>query len=543
MKRARWDPVYPFSEERLVPLPPFIEAGKGLKSEGLILSLNFTDPITINQTGFLTVKLGDGIFINGEGGLSSTAPKVKVPLTVSDETLQLLLSNSLTTESDSLALKQPQLPLKINDEGSLVLNLNTPLNLQNERLSLNVSNPLKIAADSLTINLKEPLGLQNESLGLNLSDPMNITPEGNLGIKLKNPMKVEESSLALNYKNPLAISNDALSINIANPLTVNTSGSLGISYSTPLRISNNALSLFIGKPLGLGTDGSLTVNLTRPLVCRQNTLAINYSAPLVSLQDNLTLSYAQPLTVSDNSLRLSLNSPLNTNSDGKLSVNYSNPLVVTDSNLTLSVKKPVMINNTGNVDLSFTAPIKLNDAEQLTLETTEPLEVADNALKLKLGKGLTVSNNALTLNLGNGLTFQQGLLQIKTNSSLGFNASGELSTATKQGTITVNFLSTTPIAFGWQIIPTTVAFIYILSGTQFTPQSPVTSLGFQPPQDFLDFFVLSPFVTSVTQIVGNDVKVIGLTISKNQSTITMKFTSPLAENVPVSMFTAHQFRQ
>lgn len=261
MKRARWDPVYPFTEERLIPLPPFIRAGTGLESEGLILSLKFTDPITINAGGFLTIKVGEGVQINDEGELTSSAavqvdpPLEKTPESIklnTDSSLSVDSSNKLTViinnplektlngislklsscfnvdENGNLMLINPESPLSINQEGKLSLQLGQPLAIIDNLLTLKTERPLAVTAGALNIKLADPFVELNGNLEIQYNDSLKIE-DGKLAVKTTGPIQTTEQGLKINVGYPFSTSNSTLSLKLAPPLMINTAGELTLT--------------------------------------------------------------------------------------------------------------------------------------------------------------------------------------------------------------------------------------------------------------------------------------------------------------------------
>ncbi|URN46040.1 fiber [Bovine adenovirus 7] len=465
MKRARLDPVYPFSEEKLIPLPPFIRAGTGLESEGLILSLNYTDPIGLTPTGALTIKVGPGISVV-DGKITATEmSSLRAPLARINQTLELQTNQTLTLKNDHLSITDPLFPLSIDSDGHLILTLTNPLYVNNNTLALKLSSPLYVDAEnSLSLKYSFPFYENENMLQLSINEPLFLNESGKLALQSNAPFGVTGGKLSLNLSSPFQIKNGNLNMGIEQPLIVNAEGNLSINTTLPITNIGSSLMLKTTDPFDLDNSGNLSLKVNEPL----------------NVNNALELGYMPPLQTEN----------------GKLSVQITNPLTVTDDKLSIS-----------------------------------------------LGKGLTTSNNSLTLYIGNGLEFSQGMLSVKLASSLGFSPTGAISTVSKQGSQLITLLSVDTFSIGWQIIPTLVGMIRILTGTQFLPTSPISSFTITAGSDLQNFYAMdTPFITHVTQIVENTVRLIGLTISKEgNNSIKFQFTSPLTENVYVSTFTAHQY--
>ena len=260
MKRARWDPVYPFTEERLIPLPPFIQAGSGLESEGLILSLKFTDPITLNPGGFLTLRTGEGIKVNQAGELtSSTALNVEAPLEKLTDNIKLnfdsafnleenrltialnkplektpngiklKLSNYFSIDSQgNLIISSPEFPLFFTQEGKLSIKLGQPFTITDELLTLKTEKPLAVTAGSLKIKLSDPFDELNGNLELKLKQSLTLE-DGKLAVKTAGPIQNTEQGINLNVAYPFSTSQNQLSLKVTSPLMINAAGELTTS--------------------------------------------------------------------------------------------------------------------------------------------------------------------------------------------------------------------------------------------------------------------------------------------------------------------------
>ncbi|AFV70650.1 fiber [Bovine adenovirus 6] len=442
MKRARWDPVYPFTEERLIPLPPFIRAGSGLESEGLILSLKFTDPITVNPAGFLTVKTGEGIQINEVGQLTSSAiVEAEAPLEKLPGSIKLNMEDVFTVDSN----------------GKLSIILNSPFEKTAEGIKLKLANTF-ITNENGNLALTAP------------QSPLTLTPEGQLSLLRGNTLITDENG-KLTLTAP------------ESPLTFTPEGKL---------------SLLRGNTLITDETGKLA--LTAP------------ESPLTLTQEGkLSLLLGQPFTTADNVLSLKTQRPLSL-STGYLTLNLADPFIELN----------------GKLDMQSDNTIQVENAK-LGVKAVKPLENTDQGLKINLGNPFSTYNNQLA---------------IKTAYPLTVNAAGELTTSTKQGSQVVGFMNSF-IALGWQIIPSAARFIYILTCSQFLPDSEVSLIKFQADTGLRGVFALdtSFYATATQQLVDRTIKTYGVSIYKDdQDFVLIEFSSALVPNIPVSAWTASMTR-
>lgn len=231
------DPVYPFGDETPVPLPPFLTPGGGLKTDGLTLSVQTVDPLTVTYGG-VGLKIGDGLEVEG-GKLVSTAGRLTVipPLQQSasgevslstDSTfsvdskgaLSLPLENSLVSKSTGLTVNPPVAPISLNSDGKL-------------QLGVDSAGPLKVEEDVLKMKYDTTLSV-NTSLALGLKNP--ITP-----IQL-----TDYGALTFKAGNSLAVASDGLVlVDPKAPLKLNTAGQVELKLGDGLTVEEDALAVSV----------------------------------------------------------------------------------------------------------------------------------------------------------------------------------------------------------------------------------------------------------------------------------------------------------
>ncbi|ASU50539.1 fiber [Odocoileus adenovirus 1] len=364
MKRARWDPVYPFSEDKLIPLPPFIQAGTGLESEGMILSLNFTDPITVNPTGSLTIKIGPGIEINENGQLTATAQALiaESPLKKENYILKIQTNNTLVTEDDKMGIPDPLEPLNIESSGQLSLNFDKGFQLFEGKLSLYLDNSLFIKNEKLS--LKEPI------------EPLIINSQGQLN---------------LNYDNSLVLQDHKLSVpEPLEPLDLESTGQLALSINKGFQISDGRLTLDIANCFQYNSNKLTLTNPTTPIVIKPTgEISLNIGEGLTVDEGNLTLNTNDTLQIEDGQITLTdPMEPLNLEM-GQLVLNVDNVFKVENGKLGLNVNSPMSINNNNlNINLGqgleikqgaltpkISSPLIFNSSGEITTSTTQGSQI------------------------------------------------------------------------------------------------------------------------------------------------------------------------
>lgn len=157
------DPVYPFEEVVTAPLPPFIDVGSGLESEGLKLSLNVSSPLTFRNNA-VTLKLGSGLSIAGDGSLeASAASSVSPPLTNSGGELGLAVGDGLSVSNGTLQAVAPSAPLSYSG-GHLQLSTGPGLTVSNGALQTAVTAPLLQSESGIGLSLGYGLSLSGNAL-------------------------------------------------------------------------------------------------------------------------------------------------------------------------------------------------------------------------------------------------------------------------------------------------------------------------------------------------------------------------------------------
>lgn len=352
MKRARVDedfnPVYPYDTPN-APVLPFITP-PFTSSDGLqekppgVLSLNYKNPLT-TQNGSLTLKLGDGLKVDDEGQLTSTAVDVTPPLTRENNKLALAYSDPLTVQNNSLTLAH-----------------STPFTITDHSLHLQAIAPLTVAVDGLRLQYAAPLGLVDQTL-------------------------------RMLFSNPLFLQNNFLTLAIERPLAIASSGSLTLQLTPPLQVSDSGLSLSTTAPLSI-SNGNLGLTLKRPLILQDNSLALNFRSPLRLFNSDpvLGISFYAPITVTNDGLAL--------NTGPGLTVQYNR--------LTLNLGSGLQFQNNA-VAVALNAEMPLQYSDKLSLSIGAGLRYNGASKKLDVDiqqqKGLTWDGNSLVVKLGQGLYF------------------------------------------------------------------------------------------------------------------------------------------
>ncbi|AZZ86054.1 long fiber [simian adenovirus 2] len=367
MKRARieedFNPVYPY-DPPYAPIMPFITppftSSDGLQEKPFgILSLNYKDPIT-TQNGSLTLKLGNGLNINNQGELTSTAGAVQPPLTNADNKLTLAYSE--------------------------------PLTVQNKRLTLSHSAPLAVADNSLSLQVTDPIFINADNkLALQTDAPLNTTT-GVLRLKSAAPLGLVEQTLNLLFAKPLYLQGDFLALAIERPLAVTADGLLALALDPPLKTSNTGLGLLTAAPLTV-TNGNLNLNVKRPFVIQDNSLYMDFRAPLrlFNSEPQLGVNFTSPLTVRADALTLDTGNGLQVLFN-KLTLNLGRDLEYDNGAIAVRLNPAAPLQYTNQLQLNLGAGLRLGVSKKLTVDVDE-------------NKGLTWNGNQLVASLGTGLAF------------------------------------------------------------------------------------------------------------------------------------------
>ncbi|QEJ80739.1 fiber 2 protein [Psittacine adenovirus 3] len=193
------DLVYPFDEAVTAPLPPFIDVGGGLETEGLKLSLNVSSPLTLRNNA-VALKIGSGLSVDSSGALQAgAAASVSPPLTNSGGTLHLSVGSGLTVANGVLASSlTASPPLSISGNNTLALAVGNGLAVSGGALasSLSATPPLQLSGNSMSLSLGSGLAVQSGALVASppVTAPVTIT-NGALGLSVGDGLAVRDGSL------------------------------------------------------------------------------------------------------------------------------------------------------------------------------------------------------------------------------------------------------------------------------------------------------------------------------------------------------------
>ena len=368
MKRARVDedfnPVYPY-DPPYAPVMPFITppftSSDGLQEKPLgVLSLNYKDPIT-TQNGSLTLKIGNGLTLDTQGQLTSTAGEVEPPLT--------------------------------NANNKLALAYSEPLAVKSNRLTLSHTAPIVVANNSLALQVSEPIFIDDDDkLALQTAAPL-VTNAGSLRLQSAAPLGLVENTLRLLFSKPLYLQNDFLALGIERPLAIAAAGTLALQLTPPLNTNDDGLTLSTVEPLTV-KNGNLGLQISRPLVVQNSSLSLAITPPLRLFNSDpvLGLGFTFPLAVTDNLLSLNMGDGVKLTYN-KLTANLGRDLQFENGAIavTLTVESPLQYTN--KLQLNIGAGLRYNGASR-------KLDVNINQ-----NKGLTWDNDAVIPKLGSGLQF------------------------------------------------------------------------------------------------------------------------------------------
>lgn len=272
------DPVYPFGDETPAPLPPFLNAGGGLIADGLTLSVQTADPLTVTLAG-VGLKIGDGLAVEDGKLVSGNKITTVAPLQQSASGEISLVTDNMFSVSTQGKLTLPlQNSLTSTDTGLAVTSPISPLSLSN--------GAMQIATGAGLINL-------NGALSVATGQGINVNSMGQIEMRSLLPLQWDYASktLMLNYGAGLTVVDGNLSVIGASSST----NLMAVPRTAELRVPtpNSAVETIHDK------DGvTFIVNIQEePIggtVKKSLTLFCSTASPAIFLSsDNLSVSTAQ----------------------------------------------------------------------------------------------------------------------------------------------------------------------------------------------------------------------------------------------------------
>lgn len=369
-----YDPVYPYGPTTSpggvpMPMPAFYNNNDFQESPITALALRLRDPMESTPTG-LTVKLGQGIYLDSSGALSTGTVESGLSATSP-------LMYNLSTKTLSLNYEQRGLIVRQN---ALALWLASPL-------GFNISGQLTVlTGDGLTAT---------NSLQVNLAEiaPIYIVQGYRVGLRYRGGLERDTAGfLAVKPGNGLDVSDiNGVSVKAASPLSFDSSGRLSLTSGQGLQVVNGSLQVQTDSSIKTETDGSLSVNCTAT-------------------------------------------APLGVQNGSQFNLNYGNGLNVVGGSLAVNLGNGLAFNSLGGIEISGgvqtltgVAPIVVSDNRSISLTTGNGLKVENGRLVVNNAPGLTfVSGGQLGINLGPGTTLDgQSRLTWRTTSPLAIAGDGQ----------------------------------------------------------------------------------------------------------------------
>lgn len=253
------------------------------------------------------------------------------PLVVANGVFSLKTGDGLkTVEDNGLQLNVDEEQFMFDPEtGALMFseNLDTrvktlpPIAILNNKLSLRISNTLKIDDGKLALNLiaVDPISLNKNNGYLTFKyNPAEFTvKDGQLSIsdtyrplKVDPPLSLNDYKVGLNIGNGLEVADQALKVNAGKGLEIQN-GKLNIKAGRGFQFSDstNELELLIGKGLKF-TDGMVDLKIIAPLEVNEGGF--------------LTVKMGPGTAVDGNGVSLKLGNGLRFSDDGKVEVKIRN---------------------------------------------------------------------------------------------------------------------------------------------------------------------------------------------------------------------------
>nr|WRQ19824.1 MAG: fiber protein [unidentified adenovirus] len=428
-----------------------------------------------NQTFYLKPleRTGDQVKLNLGQGLEVINNHLKVaavaPLNLNQFGLSINLGHGLRINQDNLVVQPTVSPPITFDGTDIGLNVGAGLSVANSTLQISAAEPIVHGPDGLKINYGETLTVQNGKLQVAPLQPLNVTNSG-LELALGQDFTIDNGALALAkpisfVEQPIKMQNGTISLNMGTSLVVN-SGSLEVKTDGPIYNSSNGISIRTGEGLTVLND-MLQVSqmpVAMPLMYNQKELMIATGKSSSIVNDLLEVRGMAPLTVTDNGLELSLDpNSIFTLTNSSLSIMLNEPFSITTSGLSLNLGDGLGIDNGYLVNTAqvthFNTPLSVSNNhlsvllgqsltvlnDKMELNITDPFEITDNGLRLRLGDGLTLQNgmlmnteiksyltplsnstgtNEVGLNLGKSTTVIDNLLEIRTQNPFIIDSKG-----------------------------------------------------------------------------------------------------------------------
>nr|UAJ21429.1 fiber protein [Duck aviadenovirus] len=225
-------------------------------NNGIILEID-TNTLTINNA--LSVK------IDAEGGLSSSSDGLSLKLSnnsglaLSNSGLSINYGNGLHYDNGKISIKLNS-PLYFNSSGELALNSGSGLSINGSSLQVNTnSNGGIYDQNGLSIKLPTSSGLVLDSTGLYVDCGDGIEINSNkVTLKLSNPLKIDSGNLSLNYSVGLQLSGKNLRVKPGNGIITDGQG-VSVNCSAPLNVNTGKLELnYDSNFFNVDSSGNLT---------------------------------------------------------------------------------------------------------------------------------------------------------------------------------------------------------------------------------------------------------------------------------------------
>ncbi|ADP30831.1 fiber [Skua adenovirus 1] len=243
--------------------PPFINVGNGLDISNLTLSLKVGDGLFFNPSGalsvvggnafetltplkydggMLTLLFSDTLLLNEAGEL--TLPELNLPLEFNGSEISVLYSKGLRLTPEGLTLDIDS--VFFTQGNKFVLNCAPPLQKNGGMLSLKAGNGLSLSGDQLECSLK-------------VEQPLKRT-QSNIALTYGTSLMVVDQKLEVNVANPLQLSESGLKIQTLAPLKIGEQ--LSLALSDPFTVENEMLNLKIGNAFEI-RDGRLELKISK----------------------------------------------------------------------------------------------------------------------------------------------------------------------------------------------------------------------------------------------------------------------------------------
>ncbi|ARQ79765.1 fiber [Bat mastadenovirus WIV17] len=202
----------------------YLNYGQGLFLQDEKIEVKTADPISLDPTKGITLKIGNGLQINNQGAIEASA--------------------------SNLNIKEPL----IVENGKVTLDTAYPLYIKDGKLSFKPGRGVKIVGDSLELKIGFGLGFDYSGLVLKMAAPLYADAYG-LHVRTGPGVEINSNYIQAACESPITLNaKGKIALSYGSGLDINATNQLIIKKSSGLAFENNALTLDLG--LGMEFEGN-----------------------------------------------------------------------------------------------------------------------------------------------------------------------------------------------------------------------------------------------------------------------------------------------